>query len=443
MNIRNLTRKILLKTARGFSNFNLTGLANALNNEALKLGSIENSYTLIARNHLRNKKYREAAVVYKIMVKLAPNNLSIFELGNFLGASKDGLKSELYSALVNLVETAELREMLVSLSKTPEIYQPSKFWINYMIYNIYQIEACGIENFKRSVNNNYHNFIYESGNNPIYRSAKKVLGWSDEDIKNAEKNIGLPKVEKPTEFTEMDWKYYTQFLIMMWEVALKKDKLKLLDKLSEPMLGNPMFIEYNGNIVTQDICQTVIEVNTIVETIDYDSESKLKVIELGAGHGRIGNLMLSAFPNIQYVIIDIPPALYVSQWYLSNLFPSKKIFKFREFVNYDEIREEFESSSIAFLAPQQIELIKDKYFDLFINVCSLMEMKPIQIENWFKHIDRVCEGWFYTKQWYESKNQFDKVVILETDYPMRNNWDKILNRTSIHPLLFESIYKIN
>jgi hypothetical protein len=143
------------------------------------------------------------------------------------------------------------------------------------------------------------------------------------------------------------------------------------------------------------------------------------------------------------VIIDIPPALYVSQWYLSNLFQSKKIFKFREFVNYDEIREEFESSSIAFLAPQQIELIKDKYFDLFINVCSLMEMKPIQIENWFKHIDRVCGGWFYTKQWYESKNQFDKVVILETDYPMRNNWDKLLNRTSIHPLLFESIYKIN
>jgi putative sugar O-methyltransferase len=442
MSIKNLTKRVFFKGARGLSKFNLPTLSNLSYRVGLIFGPDANAYSSVAKNYLKQKKYKQAALTYKKAIKLAPNTPTVFDFGDLMG-SKDGLKSELFDALISVVETKELRQMLISLSESPSIYQPSKFWINYMIYNIYQIEACGIENFKRSVNNNYHTFLYESGKDPLYISVKQKLGWSDSDIKEAEKKLNLDKSVKPIEFTDTNWSNYKQFLIMLWEVAVKNDKLKLLQNQGEPLLGNPFTIEYKGNLVTQDICQTVLEVNTIIETIQYDSKSRLKVMELGAGHGRIGNVLLNAFPNSQVVIIDIPPALFVSQWYLTNLFPTKKAFKFRDFSSYEEIKEEFESADIAFLSPPQIEFIQDKYFDLFINVCSLMEMKPIQIENWFKHIDRVCNGWFYTKQWHESKNPQDNVVIYEKDYPERSNWNKILNRTSIHPLLFESLYKIN
>ena len=100
--------------------------------------------------------------------------------------------------------------------------------------------------------------------------------------------INLDKSVKPIEFTDTNWTNYKQFLIMLWEVAKKNDKLKLLQGQGLAASRNPFTIEYKGNLVTQDICQTVIEVNTIIETIQYDPKSRLKVMELGAGHGRIG-----------------------------------------------------------------------------------------------------------------------------------------------------------
>ena len=98
--------------------------------------------------------------MYKKAIKLAPNTpTAVFDFGDLMG-SKDGLKNEVFDALISVIKTKELRQMLIAPSESPAIYQPSKFWINYMIYNIYQIEACGIENFKRSVNNNYHTWLY-------------------------------------------------------------------------------------------------------------------------------------------------------------------------------------------------------------------------------------------------------------------------------------------
>jgi hypothetical protein len=82
-------------------------------------------------------------------------------------------------------------------------------------------------------------------------------------------------------------------------------------------------------------------------------------------------------------------------------------------------------------------------FDLFINISSLQEMTPAQIDNWFGQIDRLCKGWFYTKQYVESKNGFDNVIIRQEDYPVRTHWQTVLNRKSpIFPEMFETIYKI-
>ena len=59
-----------------------------------------------------------------------------------------------------------------------------------------------------------------------------------------------------------------------------------------------------------------------MEFTNHNPQERMRVIELGAGHGRVANVILHAVANVQVVIVDIPPALYVSQWYLSNLFQS-------------------------------------------------------------------------------------------------------------------------
>ena len=181
-----------------------------------------------------------------------------------------------------------------------------------------------------------------------------------------------------------------------------------------------------------------------MEFTNHNPQERMRVIELGAGHGRVANVLLHAVANVQVVIVDIPPALYVSQWYLSNLFPKHRVFKFRDFSNYREVQHEFEESSIAFLSPAQVDYLPDQMFDLFINISSLHEMTHAQIEMWFGQIDRVCNKWFYTKQYIETKNAFDNIVIRQKDYPVRAHWQELLNRRSpIYPELFEAIYRVH
>ena len=43
---------------------------------------------------------------------------------------------------------------------------------------------------------------------------------------------------------------------------------------------------------------------------------------------------------MKYTIIDIPPALFISQWYLSNSFEDKKVFKFRDFDDWDSVKDD-------------------------------------------------------------------------------------------------------
>ena len=144
----------------------------------------------------------------------------------------------------------------------------------------------------------------------------------------------------------------------------------------------------------------------------------------------------------KYVLFDIPPALYVCQRYLSAVFPELKIFKFRDFKEYSEIKFEYENADICFFTPNQMELLPKCQFNLFINISSLHEMTLEQINHYFHLINGYCNGYFYTKQWLNWTNSRDKLTISYKDYPVPYNWKLIFFRK--HPIqtrFFEALYK--
>jgi hypothetical protein len=141
--------------------------------------------------------------------------------------------------------------------------------------------------------------------------------------------------------------------------------------------------------------------------------------------------------------VDIPPALFVAQRYLSSLFPNRKIFEFRPFGVLDDVKEELQQSELVFLLPHQAEMLPAGCIDLFVNISSLHEMKREQIESYFQMIDRLVSGYFYTKQWRVSGNRFDALTIRETEYPVPRRWQPIFHRTpAIHRGFFEAMYQI-
>lgn len=334
----------------------------------------------------------------------------------------------------------DLVSMLVSMFNAPPIHQPSTFWKMYVQKNIQQLHDEGINNFKNTVNQNYFHWI--GGNLREQRHALiKNLGVHNFLIVYL-KSLLCPQLEyKPKFWKVSQWRKYRMFLEMLYNFAKRHDKLKLLEELSEPLEGSPFVIKIDGKLVSQDICNSVMEINSAC--CERFSNNKRHLIELGAGYGRVAYCVMKTFANVKYTIIDIPPALYIAQWYLSKTLPDKKIFKFREFKDYSQIKDEFEQSDIAFLLPQQAELLPDKTSDLFINISSLHEMTKQQIAFWFDQIDRLCNGYFYTKQWIVHENKLDGITVRREDYPVKSSWKEIYNRQCIvQSRFFEALYKI-
>jgi putative sugar O-methyltransferase len=391
---------------------------------------------------IRDEQFDQAARIYREVIGIQPTLSTTYDSGVRLAES--GRMGDAFTqACIHAIETPELREMMSTLLLADPIFQPSRLWLYFMIYNAFQIETGGIEHFKKTVNHNYFNWTSDYDIELQSRSLQSTLGLSDTERENLARDIDAPEGARPAEFSRAKWQLYSRFLALLWEQAARSDRLGLLDSCAEPELGDPLSIRYRGRLITQDLCNSVIDVNTMFAGAPGDLKAGDRVAEIGAGHGRIENILLRAAPGVRVAIFDIPPALYVSQWYLSHLFPNKRVFKFRDFDRFDQVKAEFEAADIAFFLPSQARLLPEKTFDAFVNICSLQEMTSEQIDLWFSEIDRLCRGWFFTKQYMESHNHFDHIVVRRADYPVRRNWTPIFDRGNPgNTSLFEALYAI-
>lgn len=336
---------------------------------------------------------------------------------------------------MNKQEENVLSVMLQEMRKSPSPYQPSTFWDNLNKVHLEYLSKDGFDNFKRTVNTKYFNWgtmgIIVHQLSPILTEFFK--GNTDLLIKS--------KFEDTKGLSFFEAAAYRIYLASLFEYIFQYDNLKILDKVEEPLLGNPFIVKYKGKSISQDLCNSVYEFYSFTQNTKFPK--KIKAAELGAGYGRVGYVLLKTLPNSSYCVIDIPPALFIAQNYLSKVFPKEKIFKFRPFASFKKVKKEFEKSRIQILMPHQIELLPKNYFNLFINISSLHEMTREQIKNYIKQINRLCKGYFYTKQWSKSRTK-DNLFIKEEEYPIPKKWKVIYKRTRhpIQSMFFDALYKI-
>jgi SAM-dependent methyltransferase len=155
-------------------------------------------------------------------------------------------------------------------------------------------------------------------------------------------------------------------------------------------------------------------------------------------------VILKDRPDAKLIVIDIPPALWIAERYLSSVFPEKTVFKFREFMEFDDIAEEFERADIAFVLSTQITMLPIGIADLILNVSSLHEMRPDQIAFYFEQFDRLLRngGHMYTKQWRSAKVLFEHVTLIESDYPVPTHWTTVFSRQApVQTKFYEALYR--
>ena len=329
--------------------------------------------------------------------------------------------------------------MVSCLLKGNPIYLPSKFWESYNQRNLEQLKSEGFENLKQTVAQNYFTWVIGREHEQFRYLIKHTaaLAWPS-ILRGAWTYDGSSRLTRKQQ-TEL-----TVFTKMLWKVAERADANGLLRSLEEPREGNPFKIFLKGKLISQDLANSVLEYYSIREHFTASTEEPIQICELGAGYGRTAYVFINAFPRCKYVVVDIPPALRIAQYYLTSIFPGKKVFDFRCWENFDEVATEFGESDIAFLLPHQAEKLPRKSVDLLINISSLHEMKFDQIQAYFELIDQLTKGYFYSKQWFVSENSYDNIRVKHNDYPVPSNWRQLyLRQARVQVSFFEAMYAVH
>jgi len=341
-------------------------------------------------------------------------------------------RSERNAATVQSGMEPMLAAMFEEVAAAAPIYRPSRFWENLNAINLSMLSDHGLGNFKRTVAQNYFNWLVINGRDNQFRNV--FAAWlrrpSMQPILN---KLEAPELLKTTVGLEKkvgSWQLfiYKVFVGMLWEIARRDDRSGLAATMEEPSLGNPIVLWRRGRRISQDLANSIREFNTLLEVDASLLGRDKRMAELGAGYGRLGHVLLSD-PGTKYFVFDIPPGLHVSQWYLSQLFPNEKIFRFRHFDDFRNCAAEISESRIGFFTPNQLELFPAEFFDVFSSISTLPEMTAAQSRNYIALMERVTAGLVYLKQWIKWENPDDKQFFTKQDMALGVPFRCILDRT--------------
>jgi putative sugar O-methyltransferase len=354
------------------------------------------------------------------------------------------------AAAANSELRASLAAMESEIRRHP-LYVPSEFWATWGRFNERLLADYGIENFKRTVSHNYQNWMMTSMEDSQVRRLHELwpkhrshLPWLNAiEVPDHVGSPGDPKFTKP-EYPLADplkRDIYRVAVGLLWEYVLSTDTFGVLNGLDELEIGNPLRIWRGGRLISSDIAHSVRERNMLLSTLKLTGQEGLSVAELGAGHGRLAEIF-GRTTNYRYFIFDITPALFVSQWYTKRIFPGERIFEFRHFESFSEIESELQDCRFAFFTPNQIELIPDDAFHVFINMNSLMEMRPDQVRNFLNQIDRLTTRAFLSRQWLKWRNPDEGHSLVKEDFALSDRWRVALDQIDdIFPEFFNQIWQ--
>jgi hypothetical protein len=307
--------------------------------------------------------------------------------------------------------------------------ESGEFWQNLGAKHRMLIEQFGFAEFKRTVNFEYGQWCVTSVRHPLV----KRLIW--ELLRRGRIPIGgLLANYDPRDTANIRWpdrinsstgmaldqgsgslRAYAVYCGLLWQFAAAIDRLGCLAKVNEPAAGHPLPIHLRGHLISQDLAIASLELNRIAEY----APSPRRILEIGAGYGRMAHLICAVFPEVQYFIVDISPALAISQNYLSAVFGTDAVARYSDDANPLSSR-----CRINCLLPHQLESISEPFFDLCINVSSFDEMPPAIVSGYLNAIGRTgSNGLLYLNGFARATDRRNRLGLDELPYPQ--SWTQL------------------
>ncbi len=142
------------------------------------------------------------------------------------------------------------------------------------------------------------------------------------------------------------------------------DTLGLLDRLEEDNFFGAITYAIADKAVSRDLLDSIIEYYFLEKHLNISTATKLTILDIGAGYGRMAHRMAAALPNLsEYLCVDAYPiSTFISEYYL-------------QFRNLD--------SKVKVIPLDEIEIaLAARSVDIAVNIHSFPECRISAIEWW-------------------------------------------------------------
>ena len=301
----------------------------------------------------------------------------------------------------NIEEISLIKEMMKDCEKVDDIFQAGNYWKYYEKNLIKQISNNDLTKFRAwSGGSGVGNIqSFHGGELELTRHFKRNFHPFDKAFSVLDNNFIVKKYNDILNSLLIYLPFLKFFLVrvsearnyfeesMIKNLELKYDLVNSLDSellnISDSKFGEPIGFELDKKFYTNKFLDCLIDINTIKKRINLSDINT--VLEIGAGIGSLASCLLKINSNLKYIIIDIPPILFFSEYYLKNL--GFKVYGYSDHKNNENlnISKIIEDYDVICLPTWKINKININ-FDLYVNVHSFQEMEKNQSKY---YLDRI------------------------------------------------------
>ena len=307
----------------------------------------------------------------------------------------------------------------------------SNYWHVLNIENYKQLAEHGLENYATTVARNYHTFT-------VFDDA--IISTSLTNFYNTEVSIDAEMFKKHINFSIKESLNYNLLVFIFYFQLKKMGCFKYLGQL-----GDTGYFGFGDPFLTVQTLK--VSTDKILSILDYDKISRAfdvshckTILEIGAGSGRTSEALITLNNSMNYVICDIPPAIYISYKRLKKAFPGKKISVLFDCDGEKNLYKNILENDISFIFPHQLGSINHRIFDLVLAIDCLHEMDKQTIQFYLERINYISKNCYFSI-WKKTRVPYSKtymtrnnILDFETgDYGIPSEWVEIFREDLIFP----------
>ena len=223
---------------------------------------------------------------------------------------------------------------------------------------------------------------------------------------------------------------FEQFIIFLGESGLKFEDIKYL--FPPINTGNLQIILKNNDKFIDDKFILLIKYYLLYEKIifkkSFFNDQNINILDIGGGFGGLTSVLLRSNilknNNVKYFLIDLPEANLLSNYFLSEQFPEKRIFNLQKknVIEQSLLIDDLSDFDI-FILPTNSNISKEIKFNFINNTASMMEMNYKEISNYFALIQSNLKinGYFANLNRYYKDTANEKIYFHK--YPYDDCWE--------------------